>query len=121
MSAPDFMTRAERVERLILDARARYEADRESLPDHWIDIVQKVGVGSQCSELRVDESCREELEDTVKDDVALGIKIGCLLKVGETVFVASAEDSDNRDLHFFFIARSEDELFERVLKALEAR
>lgn len=123
------MIRAERVERFLMDRRTAYEAGEwkrrnatlhtEVLPDHWVDLAQGIAAGCTSSELRVAKECRDDLMDYSKDDVTLGIEIASKVRPGDQVFSATVTDSDDRDLHFFFIAQSEDELFERVRAALE--
>jgi hypothetical protein len=122
MNHGSFATKAERVERLILDKRTTYEAlgPCNGRMGHWIDTTQSVANGSQCSEVDVSEDCRDELENTVVDDVALGVKMGRMMKPGDQCFVASVDDSDGRHLHFFFIAPSEDIVVERLIAAFSA-
>lgn len=117
----NFMVRAERVERLL---RVLREGDDEV---DVIEILQPLAAGMTSSEVNlVSRGARgfidfdpSDLTDNVKDDVALGIEIALKLKSGETIFSATMEDLDGRAIHFFFIAQSEDELFERVRSALE--
>lgn len=114
------MIRAERAERLIVHEKGHYElavSRGVDLPDHWVDLVQTVAVGCQSSELRVAAEARDDLMDTVKEDVELGVKIGQLMRPGQECFSATVTDSDDRDLHFFFLATSEAELVERLVSA----
>lgn len=114
------MKRAERAERLILDKRLAYEAGGGfvgGMSPHWVDTTQSVCQECSCSEVDVAEDCRDPLEDNVADDVALGVRLGLQMKPGDEVFVATVDDSDNRHLHFFFIAPSEDVVVERLIEA----
>lgn len=111
------MVRSERAEKLMLDKRLAYEADHDSIPNHWVDTIQTVANGCQCSEVGVSEDCRDELEDTVVDDVALGVKLGRQMTAGDQVFFGSVDDSDGRHLHFFFVAQSEDTVVEKLIAA----
>ncbi len=113
------MKRAERVEKLVLDKKTAYETggfEGGSL-FHWVDTTQSIAAGSQSSEVDTPEECRDALQDTVVDDVALGVKIGLALKPGDEVFFATVDDSDGRHLHFFFTAPSEDVVVERLIEA----
>lgn len=111
------MRRAESAERAIMDARRRYEADHDALPDHWVDLTQTAADGCQSSEIDVPEDCQGDLMDTVKDDVELGIKLGQKMKPGQDCFSATVTDSDGRSLHFFFIDTSEHEVVGRLIEA----
>lgn len=114
------MVRAERVEKFLMDRRTAYEAgDLEDLPDHWVDLAQGVAAGCSSSELRVAADARDELIDNVKDDVALGIAIAAKVGPEDQVFSATVTDSDDRDLHFFFVAPSEDAVVERLIAAFK--
>jgi hypothetical protein len=116
------MLRAERVEKLLRDKRDAYEATHHTRDvEHWIDLTQGVAAGCQSSEVDVAEDCRDELQDTVVDDVALGVKLAQAMKPGDQILFATVDDSDGRHLHFFFTAPSEDALVERLIAAFDGR
>jgi hypothetical protein len=113
------MRRAELAERLINHEKGHYELGLKNgkSPSHWVDTVQSVADGCQSSELRVATEARDDLMDTVKDDVELGVRLGQLMKPGQECFSATVSDQDDRDLHFFFLATSEAEVVEKLLAA----
>lgn len=113
------MIRAERVEKLIRDKKTAYETGgfEGGALWHWVDTTQGVAVGSQSSEVDTAEDCRDALQDTVVEDVALGVKIGRAMKDGDLCFYASVDDADGRHLHFFFTGPSEDAVVESLIQA----
>lgn len=113
------MRRAERVERFVLDKRLAYENGgfKGGALWHWVDTTQSVADGCQSSEIGVAPDCGDPPEDTVVEDVALGVKLGRQMKPEDECFFATVHDSDGRALHFFFVAPSEDVVVERLIEA----